>query len=100
MAEARASQLRTHSGFAKAGVYDPPSVDGTHVIYVLHDVTRPDLYGLPPEPQIPVSYTAWKAVKPWALLLALVAAPVAFFHYVLEGPKAIQPEPPGREEPR
>ena len=67
--EARARQLREHSGFSNAGVYDPPSVGGTHVIYVLHDITKPEQYGgLPANPQIPVTYTAWKRVaKPIAL---------------------------------
>src|SRR5512140_954966 len=53
MAEKRAKQLREHSGYEKAGVYDPPSVGGTHVIYVLHDATRPELYAdLPATPRI------------------------------------------------
>jgi hypothetical protein len=100
LADARAKQLREHSGFPNAGVYDPPSVNGTHVIYVLHDITRPELYGgLPANPTIPVTYTAWKRVaKPVGLLLALFAAPVAFFHYITEGPK--EPSPPEREVPR
>jgi formate dehydrogenase beta subunit len=100
LADTRAQQLREHSGFPNAGVYDPPSIGGTHVIYVLHDITQPELYGgLPANPQIPPSYTVWKQVaKPVALLLALFAAPVAFFHYVTEGPK--EPQPPGREVPR
>ena len=87
--DARAAQLREHSGFAKAGVYDPPSIGGTHVVYVLHDATRPELYGgLPSNPIIPPTYTVWKSVaKPIGLLLALLAAPVAFFHYIVEGPK-------------
>jgi formate dehydrogenase iron-sulfur subunit len=102
LADARARQLREHSGFANAGVYDPPSVGGTHVIYVLHDITKPELYGgLPANPRIPPTYTLWKRVaKPVALLLGLFAAPVAFFHYVMEGPKEPQPEPPGREVPQ
>ena len=97
IADTRAAQLREHSGFANAGVYDPPSVKGTHVIYVLHDATRPELYGgLPANPRIPPAYTLWKVVaKPIALLLALFAAPVAFFHYVMEGPKEPQPPAPG-----
>ena len=37
LGETRAEQLRTQSGFADAGVYDPEGVGGTHVIYVLHD---------------------------------------------------------------
>jgi len=41
---------------------------------------------------IPPTYTFWKGVaKPVGLLLALFAAPVAFFHYVMEGPKEPQP---------
>jgi hypothetical protein len=39
----------------------------------------------------------WKRVaKPIALLLGLFAAPVAFFHYVMEGPKEAQPPAPPR----
>src|SRR2546425_4045615 len=99
IANTRATQLKKESGFQNAGVYDPQSVGGTHVIYVLHDITKPELYGgLPANPQIPPSYTVWKRfAKPIGLLLALFAAPVAFFHYVTEGPKEVQPEPPGTE---
>ena len=35
---------------------------------------------------------------PLALLVGLLAAPVAFFHYVTEGPK--EPQPPVQEVPR
>jgi len=39
----------------------------------------------------------WKSfAKPVALLMALLAAPVAFFHYIAEGPKEAQP--PSRGE--
>jgi len=99
LAESRAKQLREHSGFANAGVYDPASVKGTHVVYVLHDATKPELYGgLPSNPQIPLSFTFWKRfAKPTALLLGLLAAPVAFFHYVTAGPKVA--EPPSHDKP-
>ena len=47
----RAKQLREQSGFKNAGVYDPPGVGGTHVIYVLHDISNPEAYGgLPRDP--------------------------------------------------
>src|SRR3954466_8834460 len=45
LAENRAKQLRDVSGFKDAGVYDPSGVNGTHVIYVLHGETNPELYG-------------------------------------------------------
>jgi formate dehydrogenase beta subunit len=93
LAEKRAAQLREHSGHANAGVYNPSSIGGTHVIYVLHDATNPEMYGgLPAEPKIPATFTLWKSfAKPVGLLLALLAAPVAFFHFIAEGPKEEQP---------
>ena len=100
LAEKRALQLREHSDLPNAGVYNPSSVSGTHVIYVLHDATKPEMYGgLPSNPKIPATFTMWKSfAKPVGLLLALLAAPVAFFHYIVEGPK--DPQPPSPREPR
>jgi hypothetical protein len=70
------------------------------VIYVLHDITRPETYGgLPANPQIPPTFTVWKRfAKPVALALSLFAAPVAFFHYVTQGAKEPQPPSPGYGE--
>jgi len=53
IAEERAKQLRDNFGWQNAGVYDPQSVGGTHVIYVLHDATDPERYSLPKNPTIP-----------------------------------------------
>ena len=40
-------------GFANAGLYDPPGVSGTHVMYVLHHADKPALYAnLPDKPRI------------------------------------------------
>lgn len=98
LAETRAAQLRDVSGFRDAGVYDPDSINGTHVIYVLHDATHPELYGgLPASPQIPFSYTYWKWIaKPIGLVLALLGLLAVFFHYVFTGPR--RPQPETREE--
>ena len=99
LALARATQLREVSGFADAGVYDPESIGGTHVIYVLHDAKHPELYGgLPSNPEIPFSYTYWKWIaKPIGLVIALLGLLAVFFHYIFTGPKRPQPEPT-REE--
>jgi formate dehydrogenase beta subunit len=98
----RAKQLREVSGFQDAGVYDPPSINGTHVIYVLHDIKRPERYGLPATPVIPPSYTYWKWIaKPAGLFMGLLGIGAVFFHRVFYGPKLPQPEPPGVEvDPR
>ena len=102
LAETRAAQLRNDSMFPwpNAGVYDPQSIGGTHVMYVLHDITNPELYGgLPADPQIPLSYTIWKYLaKPIGLAIALLSLLAVFFHYIFTGPKLPQPEAPAREE--
>jgi formate dehydrogenase iron-sulfur subunit len=88
----RASQLKTESGFANAGVYDPQSIGGTHVIYVLHDSTQPELYGLPANPVIPPTYTVWKwLAKPTGLVMAAMGVLAVFFHRLKFGPKLPQP---------
>src|SRR5207302_4038395 len=90
LADSRARQLREHSSFADAGVYDPPSVGGTHVIYVLHDATKPELYGgLPSNPTIPLAVKFWKHPLKWLGNLALVGGLVGLFaHYLRFGPKS------------
>ena len=91
----RAKQLREVSGFADAGVYDPPSIKGTHVIYTLHDINHPERYGLPKNPVISASYTYWKwTAKPIGLLMAGLGLLAVFFHRVSVGPKLSQPEEP------
>jgi formate dehydrogenase iron-sulfur subunit len=99
LAESRAKQLRDVSGFADAGVYDPDSVGGTHVIYVLHDAKNPEAYGgLPQNPQIPLAYTVWKSFfKPLGLIVSMLGFVGVVFHYVFEGPKREQPEVPPRK---
>jgi formate dehydrogenase iron-sulfur subunit len=98
----RAKQLREESGFVDAGVYDPPSIKGTHVIYVLHDIKRPERYGLPANPTIPFSYTYWKwLAKPLGLWLGILGILAVFFHRITVGPRLPQPEepPPLRNQP-
>jgi len=89
-------------GFAQAGVYDPPGVGGTHVVYVLQHADKPALYhGLPADPSISPWVSLWKgAAKPLAVAAMIGAAVAGFFHYIKVGPveadgDADEPKPPG-----
>jgi formate dehydrogenase iron-sulfur subunit len=81
-------------GFEKAGLYDPPEVGGTHVMYVLHHADKPSLYsGLPDKPRISPVVELWKGViKPLAVIGIALAAVGAFFHWVTVGPNEVTPE--------
>jgi len=78
-------------GFDKAGLYDPPGVGGTHVMYVLHHADRPELYrGLPNDPSISPLVSLWKGVaKPLATLALAGVALGSLFHYVTKGPNEV-----------
>jgi hypothetical protein len=94
LANQRAKQLRDQYGFANAGVYDPPGVGGTGVIYVLHDATKPELYGgLPSNPGVPIAVKLWKHPLKWLGNFALIGGLVGLFaHYLRFGPKAHEEE--------
>ena len=81
-------------GFENAGLYDPPGVGGTHVMYVLHHADKPSLYaGLPDNPKISVFVEVWKGVlKPLALAGIALTAVAGFLHWVTAGPNEVQPE--------
>ena len=76
----RAYRRSESRGFANAGLYDPPGVSGTHVMYVLHHADKPSLYaGLPDNPRISATVEFWKGlVKPLALA-GIAAAAVSGF---------------------
>jgi len=81
-------------GYPNAGLYDPPGVGGTHVMYVLKHADRPELYaGLPKDPQISAMVNLWRGwLKPLALLGMGATILAGFFHYVAVGPKEIDEE--------
>ncbi len=61
-ADKRITDLKSR-GFKNAGLYDPPGVGGTHVMYVLHHADKPQLYaGLPKNPRISPIVEMWKGV--------------------------------------
>jgi len=92
LAEKRATQLREHFGFEKAGVYDPPGVGGTGVIYVLHDLTNPEAYGgLPSKPSIPWAVKLWKTPLKILGNLAMLGGLIGVtLHYLRFGPKVVK----------
>jgi formate dehydrogenase iron-sulfur subunit len=94
LAKSRAKQLSDISGFKNAGVYDPAGVGGTHVIYVLHDATQPELYGgLPANPTIPWTVRFWKSPLKWLGNLAIVGGIIGVtLHYLRFGPKIVEEE--------
>src|ERR1700756_4970767 len=75
-ADGRIKDLKSR-GFKNAGLYDPPGVGGTHVMYVLHHADQPHIYaGLPDKPRISPLVEAWKGVAKYAgmAVIALTAA--------------------------
>ena len=87
-AEERIVDLKSR-GYENAGLYDPPGVGGTHVMYVLQHADQPQIYnGLPKDPQISLLVELWKGVlKPIMSLGLGLAALTGFLHYVTVGPK-------------
>jgi formate dehydrogenase iron-sulfur subunit len=81
-------------GFEKAGLYDPPGVGGTHVMYVLHHADKPELYNdLPKDPVISPTVGLWKGIfKPLATAAIIFTALAGFVHYVAVGPSETEEE--------
>jgi formate dehydrogenase beta subunit/formate dehydrogenase gamma subunit len=87
----RAAQVK-EEGFPNVGVYDPPGVGGTGVVYVLHHADRPELYGgLPREPCIDPQLRLWKGPLKLAggFLFALSLAAAAI-HYFRTGRRRVE----------
>jgi len=86
-------------GFQNAGLYDPPGVGGTHVMYVLQHADRPEIYhGLPNDPSISPTVSLWKgAFKPLALLAMGMTALGGFFHYIKVGRYDVDDHAPDEE---
>ena len=89
-ANKRIADLKSR-GYNNAGLYDPPGVGGTHVMYVLHHADKPSLYsGLPDNPRISPLIGVWKGVmKPIALAAIAFADVFGLVHYVAKGPNRV-----------
>jgi len=92
-ADGRIADMKAR-GFANAGLYDPPGVGGTHVMYVLNHADQPELYaGLAKDPRISPIVEAWKGVTKYAGLAAIgFAAVFGLVHHVLAGANRVTEE--------
>jgi formate dehydrogenase iron-sulfur subunit len=89
-ADGRITDLKSR-GFDNAGLYNPPGVAGTHVMYVLHHADKPEIYaGLAKDPRISPLVQLWKGVTKYTGLAAIAGAViVAFVHHVVNGPNRV-----------
>jgi len=92
-ADGRIEDLKSR-GYANAGLYNPPGVGGTHVMYVLEHADRPNLYsGLPDNPRISPLVELWKGMTRYAGLTAIGAfAAIGLLHHVVSGANRVSEE--------
>jgi formate dehydrogenase iron-sulfur subunit len=92
-ANARIEDLKSR-GFANAGLYDPPGVGGTHVMYVLHHADKPEIYAdLPKDPKISPVVELWKGLTKYAGLTAIASfVGLGFLHHVVSGANRVSDE--------
>jgi formate dehydrogenase iron-sulfur subunit len=92
-ADKRIADLKSR-GYKNAGLYDPPGVQGTHVMYVLQHNDKPQLYaGLPNNPTISPIVELWKGVGKYAGMAVIgLTAAAGFLHHVLQGPNRVSTE--------
>jgi formate dehydrogenase iron-sulfur subunit len=81
-------------GRAKAAIYDPKGVGGTHVVYVLPHGDQPEAYGLPANPRIGPAQRLWRSGLARATGVATMAAVLiaGVLHYMRHGPLEVPPE--------
>jgi len=89
-AQTRITDLKSR-GYKNAGIYDPPGVGGTHVLYVLHHADKPEIYaGLPKNPVISPVVEIWKGLTKYAGLAAIAAFGVlGLAHYMIARPNRV-----------
>lgn len=92
-AAGRVEDLKSR-GYENAGLYDPQGVGGTHVMYVLQHVDKPELYAdLPKDPRISPMVEVWKGVaKPLGVLAIAATAFASFLHYIGIGRNTVNDE--------
>jgi len=93
LADKRIVDLKSR-GFDKAGLYNPPGVSGTHVMYVLHHADQPQIYaGLPNNPRISPIVEMWKGVSKYAGMAVIgLTAAAGVIHHILQGANRVSEE--------
>ena len=93
LADDRIKDLKSR-GYRNAGLYDPPGVKGTHVMYVLHHNDKPSIYaGLPDNPTISPLVELWKGASKYAGLAVIgLSVAAGFIHHLLTGANRVSKE--------
>jgi len=93
LADDRIKDLKSR-GYKNAGLYDPPGVQGTHVMYVLHHNDQSSLYaGLPDNPRISPLVELWKGASKYAGLAVIgLSVAAGFLHHILNGANRVSKE--------
>lgn len=87
LAAKRVTDLNSR-GFKNAGLYDPPGVGGTHVMYVLHHADQPQVYANLPGNDVRISpiVELWKGATKYAGMgIIALAAVVGAVHHMVVG---------------
>lgn len=86
LADMRIADLKSR-GYNNAGLYNPPGVGGTHVMYVLHHNDKPEIYaGLANNPRISPLVEVWKGAAKYAGFAIMGLAAVAgLVHHAVIG---------------
>jgi formate dehydrogenase beta subunit len=95
LGQARVKQLQAN-GYANAMLYDPPGVGGTGVVTVLAFGDKPELYGLPANPTIPVAVSSKRWLKPLGLFAMGATVVGLFTHFLTVGQKRPHDDNPPR----
>ena len=81
-------------GLARASIYDPPGVRGTHVFFVLPHGDQPEAYGLPKDPSVGPLLTLWRSGLARTLGVATMFGVLVagVLHYMRHGPLEVPGE--------
>jgi hypothetical protein len=84
-------------GYTNAYLYGDKELGGLHVMYVLDDY--PEVYGLPVNPQVPTTATAWQnVIQPLGWILGGLTILGLGLNYLIAREAKLTNELPGKKE--